>query len=142
MRWRAMGYAPPWSTDFATACRSWSDHVRSAMDFEARRPDRCMTIRYEELVADPEGGLRDIYRFLGVFFEEAPISFIRSRRIQSSYWRQSPGKFIPRPDPWQEWTEEQRHIFLEEAGATMLRYSLVTDSELQQLEADAGRLTT
>src|SRR4051794_23250580 len=46
-------YVGPWTTDFREACRTWTKHVEAAADFEARCPDRCLTVPNEALGADP-----------------------------------------------------------------------------------------
>ena len=138
-KWRAMGYAPAWGIDFRTACRTWRDHVRAAMEFQRERPERCLTVRYEELVSNPEPGFRVLTRFLGEPYEHAPANFLRSNRIQSSFPDTSEDPSPRgRSDPWEEWTPEQRRIFLEEDGPAMLEYGLISRDEMERLEHDAS----
>ncbi|MGI8825521.1 MAG: sulfotransferase family protein [Chloroflexota bacterium] len=137
--WEAAASVPKWSQDFRAACQTWRDHVEAALDFSIHHPNRCLTVRYEELIADPEAGFRTIFQFVHVPHQRGPIDFFRSRRIQSSF----PGTAIAtpedRPDPWQEWTLSQKRVFMEEAGQTMLEAGLVSEAELQRLEEDAER---
>jgi protein-tyrosine sulfotransferase len=46
--------------------RFWADHTAAIQAVEARYPDRCHRVRYEDLVTDPEAEAGQIFRFLGV----------------------------------------------------------------------------
>src|SRR5216683_1375652 len=46
--------------------RFWADHAAAILAVEERFPDRCHRVRYEDLIADPEGIADGIFRFLGV----------------------------------------------------------------------------
>jgi len=48
---------------------SWIDTTSALVRLGEKHPERCLTCRYEDLVADPEGVLGDIIRFIG----EGPI---------------------------------------------------------------------
>jgi hypothetical protein len=50
--------------------RYWLDNATLISGVEERYPDRCHRVRYEDLVADPEGVMTDVYAFIGV--ESAP----------------------------------------------------------------------
>jgi hypothetical protein len=53
----------------------WLAHQRSIRDCaRLLGPDRCLTIRYEDLVADPKGHQQQIAEFLGVPFDPEPLS--------------------------------------------------------------------
>jgi hypothetical protein len=45
--------------------RFWSDHTAAILAVEERYPDRCHRVRYEDLVADPEGAADRVFGFLG-----------------------------------------------------------------------------
>jgi hypothetical protein len=124
---------PGWATDFHLACKTWRQFVEVSMDFCARHPDRCLTIRNEDLVADTEKGFREMFRFLGVAYEQSPVDHFRSNRINTSFPHldsDKPPALQKRPDPWQQWTAEQKRNFIEEAGATLVKYGLATQQEL------------
>jgi hypothetical protein len=127
---------PAWSADFAEACRTWRRFVEAALHFQARFPDRCLTVVNEQVVADPAGEFGEILQFIHAPHEDGPANFFRSNRVNSS--------FVQPPDssagsrswagPWGLWSPEQRRIFVEEAGATMLEYGLAAESELASLQ--------
>lgn len=50
----------------------WGTHTRAIIEFEKRHLDRCVRVRYEDLVADPDGESARIFTFLG----EEPIAGI------------------------------------------------------------------
>jgi hypothetical protein len=97
--------------------------------------ERCFTVRYEEFVAVTEDSFREIFRFLHVPFEQAPVDALRSTRFNSSFPVHST---VPASDPWPTWTREQQRAFLEEAGETMVRYDLLSQVALRELWEDAG----
>jgi len=127
--------APPWGSHFGKACQTWRDHTEAAMDFCARRPERCLTVVNEELVAAPVEGFRQVLQFLDTPYEEGPANFFRTNRINSSFRVQASGQ----PDrseysePWEGWSSEQRMIFYWEAGPTMIKYGLATKEEMDSL---------
>jgi Sulfotransferase family len=45
--------------------RFWADHTAVNLAAEERFPDRCLRVRYEDLVTDPEGIAAGIFTFLG-----------------------------------------------------------------------------
>jgi len=120
-----------WREDFAWACRDWRRSVEAAMEFAARQPERCITVRHEDLTEHPQSVLSDIYRFLEISYEETPVEHVRANRINSSFSNRPAGTPT---DPWQEWTAEQRGTFLREAGPAMARYGLMHADELQRLQ--------
>ncbi len=60
------GWAADWApTDVMTAARKWAAAVTSARD-AAAFGDRYFELRYEDLVAEPEARLTDVFRFMGL----------------------------------------------------------------------------
>jgi len=97
------------------------------LDFAARFPDRCLTVRLDgELTDDPRAAFARIFAFVGVPYEEAPVEFVRSNRINSSYRAPTP----ERDDPWQYWDAEQRAAFREEAGDLMRELGMASEADL------------
>ena len=100
------------------------------MEFGARHPSRFLTITNEALVKDSRQTFSDIFGFLRVPFEEAPIEFIRSHRINSSFPQPQPsrpadpGRAV---DPWELWTFGQRETFVASAGPTLTKCGFAGD---------------
>ena len=97
-------HLPPWATDFNEACKAWRQFVEASMSFSATYPTRCLTVVHEELVANTEKGFDEIFRFIGVPYEEAPANFLRFNRINSSFGDSRGVAVQERPDPWNEWS--------------------------------------
>ena len=109
-----------WTSDFRTACQTWRDHVERAEGFRGGNGTRCVTVVNEELLRDPESGFRRIFDLIGVPYEGRPGEFLTTHRINSSFVDDYSGK-VRGPaveSPWDQWTPDQRRIFLEEAGQT------------------------
>jgi hypothetical protein len=121
-----------WSTNFREACKTWRHYTRQAMALCSARPDRCRTVVNEQLLADPRGGFRSLCSFLGLPYEDGPACFFATNRVNSSFHNDSTTSAAPRANinPWTEWTMDQKRIFLEEAGSTLLEYGLATAEEL------------
>ncbi|MDA8428455.1 MAG: sulfotransferase [Geobacteraceae bacterium] len=69
---------------FYTA-RRWQREQRIGLEWLAKLPpDRIMLLRYEELLADPEGQLRRLCVFLDEPFEEEMLEYHRSREARKS----------------------------------------------------------
>ena len=104
---------PDWATSFERACLTWRDFVYVSMNFCAKNPDRAFTVINDELVADPHRGFRAIFDFLHVPPENATAAYFQSHRINTSFKHkaQEPGWVRHFPNPWDEWTDEQRAIF-------------------------------
>jgi LPS sulfotransferase NodH len=121
-------FGPLKQWDFRNACETWSRYVETALDFAARQPARCLTVRNEELIAGPLEGFRKIFDFIRAADESAPAEYFATHQINSSFW---PGGRIDSPlpsrfsDPWENWTADQQHIFNERAGQTLARSGYV-----------------
>ena len=122
------GEVPDWGSDFRHACKTWALFVNVAGTHCTLHPERCLTVRYHELVSDPDDGFKNICTFLQEPYQESTARFFGSNRINSSFvpdsWHGSdPTVKTVRPDrnsgPWKDWDSEQRKIFVEEAGAAM-----------------------
>jgi hypothetical protein len=128
------GRMPAWAKDFRAACREWAKFVEISMSFCAKHPERCLTVRNETLAGDPEGGFREIFNFIQVPYEEEPCEYFRSNRVNSSFRPKDAGGGNRRDqtgDPWWGWNDEQRAIFLEEAGAVFPRCDMPTNAEVE-----------
>lgn len=118
------GFLPEWGRDFRAACVAWRDASRAAADHARQHPHRCHTLLHRDLERDPAAAMAEVFRFLGAPDEPAPAEFLRKNRFNTSFTGPGgPGTTRPetyrRPDPWAEWSEEQRGIFLEVAADDM-----------------------
>jgi hypothetical protein len=127
------GFAPKWASDFGEACRTWRRYVETLSDFEQTHPDRVFTVAQEQLVRGPQTEFARIFEFLEVPCEEPPVTFFRTHRVNSSFERDWNASFTADElsNPWQTWSEEQRAIFCEEAGETLVGLDLARASELR-----------
>jgi hypothetical protein len=116
-----------WAVDIRGACETWRDHVEAATAFCDYHPEQATVVRHEDLVAEPEKTFRRIHRFLGVPDEPGPGRFLASRRINSSF-RGRPR--LSGSELWDAWGEEERRVFAELAGATMLKCGYSGPDEL------------
>jgi hypothetical protein len=128
----ASGWKIPW-LEFTNACRTWRQHVRTSIEFAKNNPGRCLTVRHDRLSSDTPQCFREIYEFLGVSYEEAPVTFIRSNQLHPS--PANGGALGPSlrdgHEIWKAWSPEQRQIFLEEAAPTLVEYGLASQGELR-----------
>jgi hypothetical protein len=125
------GRATPWATDFRVACRTWRSYVETVEDFAGRQSGRCLTCRNEELVANPEESFRRILAFVQVPYEAGPAAYFQSNRINSSFRANSQDRSWVQSlsDPWSEWTPNQKAIFAEEAGETLIRSGYAAEAD-------------
>jgi hypothetical protein len=126
--------APPlWARHFKIACWAWRDYVKSALEFEAAYPKRCRTVRLEALMADPGATFAEMFQFIQVPDESGPADFFRSHRLNSSF----AGGSDTVPEPWGQWTGEQKATYLREVGDILSHFHLVGDDEMRQMEMEA-----
>jgi hypothetical protein len=124
--------------DFRYACRDWARHVMAAHDFQQRHPDSCLTVVNEMLLTKPEAEFQRIFRFLDVPYESAPVAYLGSHRVNSSFskiWNEAVAPQVT-PDPWPSWSVEQRSIFVQEAGKALVYNGLATKDDMDALRVD------
>ena len=68
------------SYDLVTQGRAYVDFVRLVDHLKAKSPDAIATVRYEDLVEDPEPNLRDILAHLELEWDESLLEFHKKRR--------------------------------------------------------------
>jgi Sulfotransferase family len=93
--WGFQGYgfethvaATPDNTVFALA-RYWAELVSAILDLERLYPERCLRVRYEDLVTSPEEIAREIFAFIGA--EDVPG--ISKRCFTDRHERQGPADY-------------------------------------------------
>jgi hypothetical protein len=93
---------------------AWGAHVTSWLDRRAPRDERLLTIRYEDLLEDPLGGLQQTLEFLGASVDaevvEAAVEAnrfeqMRRRETESAFHAKQGDKFFVRRGIAGEWRE-------------------------------------
>lgn len=118
---------------FEGASRAWRDAARTLLDFERAQRDRARhrVVRYEDLVRDPAGTLKDLLPFLELDasrfdFEAAralPVYGSSSFRGESAELHWQPVAKTEAFDPlgrWQSWGRYRRQRFAWLAGEPMV----------------------
>jgi hypothetical protein len=124
-------YTGPWMWDFREACKMWRRYVDASYKFCEAHPTRSLTIVNETLAANPRVGMGEILEFLGLPFEEAPGEFFRTNRINSSFQPDSASAGSPLLlQPWETWSADQKRIFAEQAGSTLVACGFATRDEM------------
>ena len=79
---------PP-DNNVAALARYWLDYTTSIVKAEERFTDRCLPVRYEDLVTDPDGQIERIFEFIGA----APAPGILERCFGPDRQRFGPGDY-------------------------------------------------
>lgn len=118
-------YNAPFRGDIAVASQWWTQYVSAALDAADRYPERVLTVRNEALRADPAPEFAAIFAHLRLPPEPEPAAFFGRKRVHSSF---APAT---RPGiPWLDWPRKHRRVFVDEAGAMLVRCGYATDREL------------
>jgi hypothetical protein len=92
----------------------WGAHVTSWLDRDVARDGRLLTIRYEDLLEDPSGGLQQTLEFLGVrvgadvveaAVEANRFEQMRQRETESAFHQKQGDQFFVRRGIAGEWQE-------------------------------------
>jgi len=124
---------PWWAADFPKACKTWARFTAAALEFEAEHPERCLTVRNEDLVADPTTGFRRVLGFLAAADHPAPAAFFGDNRINSSFAPSEQGKGAAArtlTDPWALWDDERRRVFGSVARPTLVALGMAHPDDL------------
>jgi hypothetical protein len=126
--------------DFRQASATWSRYVEAGAEFCARHPDRCISTTLEAIVADPSGQFRDLLRFLRAASDSTAAEYFRSNRVNSSFGNDRAGDGGGRqPRAWTDWSLEQRRVFLDEAGSSLVTAGYTTLADLDALRTEVSR---
>jgi hypothetical protein len=79
---------PP-DNNVAALARYWLDYTTSIVKAEERFADRCLPVRYEDLVTDPDGVIERILGFIGA----APVPDLVERCFGPDHQRFGPGDY-------------------------------------------------
>lgn len=124
---------PWWALDFAKAAKAWVRFATAALEYEAAHPDRCLTVRNEDLVADPAAGFRRLLAFIAAPEHPAPAEFFATNRVNSSFAASDEGEGAAArtlTDPWASWDGTQRRVFARVAGPTMVALGMAAPEEM------------
>lgn len=69
------------SLNVETYLREWIANNSSTKDFHDRNPDRCLMVRYEDLVARPHAKSREIFDFLGEDWDDDILDNLGESRL-------------------------------------------------------------
>lgn len=117
----------------AAAARYWSVQCQKMLDFEAKHPDRCFEIRYEDLASEPEDRIPKIFEFVGEAWEPEVLRFHEKKHdtwmgLQDEKAARSKG-FEPNTERWRAQPPEIVARMLEEAGPMLERLGYRADPE-------------
>lgn len=112
--------------DPATAARTWTSFVRSVDGYAARHSGRVLECRYEDLMADEEGEISRVRRFLGLpaetvageaddYYERLPEKERRIHRLISGVPEKG------RVEAWREELGRGERLVFEHRAAPVLR---------------------
>mgnify|MGYP002633632487 CR=1 FL=1 len=79
----------------------WKRSTLQYLDLRQRFPDRVCIVRYEDLVADPLGQTREVFRFAGLVFGPQTESFLRDSTSRHSSHQRSVFKSREVATRWQ-----------------------------------------
>lgn len=85
--------------------RAWAESVSTACRFRTRSPERYRLQTFEDLVADPDGQVREICSFLGLEFQPAMLQqlVVRGfRKGDAGFDGQAASRWREHIDPWVE----------------------------------------
>ncbi len=99
----------PWSCSLEGLVAARRRFDRLTTHWSAVLGDRVLDLRYEDLVADPEGHIRRVIDFLGLPFDDACLSSHRSGRAVMTPSRDQVNKPINR-SAVERWRRYERHL--------------------------------
>ena len=95
-------------------CKLYAWQVRTALEHVEGDPARCLTVRYEDLTADPRQTIAEVLAFLGEHFDDACLPV--DQRAQVS-WKVDPHLFGPvcrNTKRWADYLSQEEARELEE----------------------------
>jgi len=78
-------------------CNYWNGTTGPALELRTICPERYLEFHYEQLIADPEGQLRRLCRFLGEEFEPDMLNFYENAGSEIAPWEKSLHSKTQRP---------------------------------------------
>lgn len=102
----------------------WSAQVTRMESFGARRPQRTLVVRYEDLTGSPETVVKEIMGFLGEPYEPSVLRFNAQHHdegLEDGKVKLS-GTIRPVAGRYGAWSPEQLAAAVEEAGEALVRF--------------------
>jgi len=118
------GVGCDWALDFRTACKTWAEHVKAALDYEDANPSRVLRVYFESVSTGDDNEFKKIVDFLELPYEEAVTELFKSgKRLNSSFSEEERDKL-----KWQNsWTDEQKALFATICGPLLVRLGYEKD---------------
>jgi len=120
------GFAEPFAKDFDEACRTWAHYLKTGFDTQLVLRERMCTVLQKWILDDPVKTCSALLAFLGEDDHPGPSSFLRTKRINSSYDSRSQEEMKEPKDPaklrdkvWERWERERIQRFEDLAGEAM-----------------------
>lgn len=125
---------------FAQTCRLWQKSARLALDYsrQCSATDRCLLVRYEDVVADPRGFVRDICGAFGLDRDSYPFDGIEALPMRGSSSIQGDGKVSWDPvksegknsstQHWRSWDRHRKDTFKRIAADTLIEAGYAGDT--------------
>jgi hypothetical protein len=130
------------------AAKKWRNFVQHGLDFADTHPNQVYTLRYEDLIDDPEKYLREICAFIDEPFSEEMLNYHKSgtKRVPRKEIHGQLNKPVnkERSARWKkDLTAEQIRVFEAVAGELLkkLNYEIVNpNARLTSIDRAAGNL--
>jgi len=111
-----------------TACKWWRLYTDAAQDFVQKHAERCLELRFEDLLTNTADALERTFAFLGLAPTDAATKFITERKpINASPGRTSEASGDKLAARWHGWSGGQKRTFLRLCGPALIRLGYATD---------------
>jgi len=122
----ASGFSYKAYNNFRLACKSWVYYVNKGLEVMHAYPDHILEVRNENLISNPEKEMDLIFEFLGMESCTESATFLRTKRVNSSYMnvqkddiRKAKDPSLMPQKPWTNWSLRNKKQFKKIAGTTM-----------------------
>lgn len=125
--------------DFSQTCRLWQRSTKLALEYSRRcgAGDRCLLVKYEDVVADPHGFVRSLCATFGLNPDTFPFDAIDSLPMRGSSSAKKDGKVSwdpvkpkqmrPTTQHWVSWNRKRKNTFKRIAGDTLIEAGYADD---------------
>lgn len=112
------------SLDVETYLTEWVENTEATLDFQERNPERCMLVRYEELIADFSRYAQSIFKFLGEPWDDEVLSRMEAQELEGMGDNSilvKGARAVPAKHAWEEWPRGLLSVLGRKANATLIR---------------------